>query len=445
MILDLPFGDNNLKLEIPKSWDLFVPNLPNLEDISPQKKNEIDIVPESLKKPIGSTKISHMDLKNKKILIVIDDNTRPTPVYKFFHIVLNELKIAGAKEKDITLMPALGIHTPMTEMEIKEKIGQENIKKIKWKNPAPYNKEENIYLGHTSQKIRVELNKELINADFIVGIGMIEPHLWAGFGGGMKLFFPGMASATSISQHHMIIANPPYMVNRVGMEPEKNSFRLQLEEVYNILNKKIFIINVILNWDKRIIHCVSGDPIRAHRKGALICKEFSGIEIPHKFHGAIINSNPMNINLKQGMKGVANSIPAVLQNGVIMGFLYAQKGIDDITLPEKSIPLPILRCLLKIMGKKRIWKFLQKVVANKSPEEKFLTYYTLHLIHDYRLVMHVPKISKKETKKLGIFENYYNPQEVIQKGAKYLPKHAKVVIFDMAGATYPYLKSGNIL
>lgn len=437
MIINLPFGPKNLKLDVPDSWNLFIPDIE--KNMVSSQENHVDIVKKSLQNPIESNTLKNMNLKDKKVVIVIDDNTRPTPIKKFFHIILDELKKAGAREENILLIPALGIHTKMTQKEMEDKVGRENLQNLRWENHDAYSDKQNAYIGHSSLGIPIELNKNLLNADLIVAIGMIEPHLWAGFGGGMKLIFPGLASAKSIAKHHMLIANPPYEVNRVGIKPETNDFRLQLEEVYNLLSKKIFLMNVILDGNGNIFSCVCGHPISAHRKGVEICQKLSGIKIPNRFHGAIVSSNPMDINLKQGMKAVANVIPGVKTNGIIMGFLYAKKGIDDISVPDKSIPLPMLRLLLKLMGKKRMWNFVEKVVANKNPEEKFLTYYTLHLINDYRLFMYIPTISQNETKKLAVFENLPSPEAVIQKSKKFLPKNADILVMKKGGAMYPYI------
>ena len=436
MKIGLPFGDKEIILKIPNNWEIIIPDIPKINTL----QDEVSIVKRSLATPHKQVPIRDTYLKNKRILIVIDDNTRPTPIHKFFHLILDELKKAGAKEENITVITALGIHTKMTHREIEEKIGRENLKYIKWKNHDAYNEEENVFIGKTSLGLNIELNREILKSDYIVLLGMIEPHLWAGYGGGMKLIFPGLGSARSISQHHMLISWPPYEVNRVGYDPDKNSFRLQLEEVYKLLNKNIFMVNVLLTNQNRIINCISGHPIYAHREGVRICREISGIKIPKKADGIIVSSHPMDINLKQGMKGVANNLQAVKKNGVIMGFLYAKKGIDDISLPDKSLPLPILRLLLKILGKKRIWKFVEKISANKNPEEKFLTYYTVNLIADYQLFVHAPTISREETKKLGVFENFYKPQQVIDKGTKKLGKNPLVMVFKEAGATFSFIE-----
>ncbi len=121
------------------------------------------------------------EIKGKKIVIVVDDNTRPTPADRFFHLVLAALTKAGASMKNVLLIPALGIHTPMTESEMALKVGAKNLAKIKWENHHAFDKDKNHYFGATRRKTPVWLNKHLADADLIISIGMVEAASVAGF------------------------------------------------------------------------------------------------------------------------------------------------------------------------------------------------------------------------------------------------------------------------
>jgi len=200
---------------------------------------------------------------------------------------------------------------------------------------------------------------------------MIEPHLWAGYGGGLKNIFPGLASASAIGEHHVMISKPPYIFNRVGIIPENNDFRLDLEEIKNFIPANMFLLDVILDDKQNIINAFAGDPIKAHREGVKFCIKTSGLKIEKQVDGIIVNSYPMEINFKQSMKCVANSLPALSRNGVVMGFLRAEKGLDDIPLPDKPPPYPILKSLLKLMGKPNVIRFLNIVKKDLKVEEKF--------------------------------------------------------------------------
>ena len=249
MKVQLPWGDDLLSVDVPDTWKLTFPKQKGAA--SPGKKitkaEELAVIRQALKKPLGAPPIEKMKLRGKRVLVIVDDNTRPTPAGRFFHLVLAALKSAGASGKQVTVVPALGIHTKMSREEMEKKVGAGNLKKVQWANHDPHDVVKLQFVGETSRGVRVELNKLAVESDFIVTLGLVEPHIWAGFGGGMKNILPGIASSATIARHHEIIAEPPYLFNRVGMAPENNSFRLDLEEVKGMLSAPIFCLNVALN------------------------------------------------------------------------------------------------------------------------------------------------------------------------------------------------------
>src|SRR5271157_4396601 len=119
MKIELPWSNEKLTVEVPETWHLHFPTRQSSNAKIP--RDELDPVRAALKKPINSKPLSALKVKDKKVLIVIDDITRPTPIHKFLHIILEELKKAGVPAKKITIIPALGIHAKMSEKEMKEK------------------------------------------------------------------------------------------------------------------------------------------------------------------------------------------------------------------------------------------------------------------------------------------------------------------------------------
>jgi len=438
MKIDLPWGTNHISLDIPNSWDVIIPQ--HQHELSPKKQNEKDIVARAMANPVAAKPIQKHNLKNKKVVIVVDDNTRPTPAYKFFDIVLDALKKGGCNTKNNAIViPALGIHTPMKKEEMEEKIGKKNIGQVKWENHNAFDKSKNAYFGKTSHGVDVYLNHHLKDANLVILIGLVEPHLWAGFGGGLKNILPGVAYAETIGHHHSIIAEPPYRFNRVAVDAESNSFRLDLEETFNMIQAEVFCINVVLNSKKDIIACFAGHPIHCHREAVAFTKTICGLLLQKQVDGIITNSAPMDINFKQSMKCVGNTLPALRPKGIVMGFLRAQRGLDDIPLPEKSTPLWLTRTILRTLGPARVLGFLEKVKPGLDVEQKFLTYYSMQLIRAHNLYFYVPSLTDAEVKALGFFERFNHPQEVIERGLKHLGKKATIAVFKEGGATFPLL------
>jgi len=70
-----------------------------------------------------------------KVAVVVDDGSRPTPVAKILPAVLDELQSGGVRLDQVTVVPALGVHRPMTGEELGERIGVQWLTQLKWENP----------------------------------------------------------------------------------------------------------------------------------------------------------------------------------------------------------------------------------------------------------------------------------------------------------------------
>lgn len=93
--------------------------------------------------------------------------------------MLGELSQAGAGSRNTLLIPALGIHTTMTETEMAQKVGAKNLQRLAWENHNAFDGDKNRFFGTTSRGTPVWLNRHLVDAGLIVLVGMVEPHLWA--------------------------------------------------------------------------------------------------------------------------------------------------------------------------------------------------------------------------------------------------------------------------
>jgi nickel-dependent lactate racemase len=439
MRIELPWGETALPVDLPDDWQVHTAE--PVTGWSADPRSERDIVAASLADPLGCRALGERNLAGRRILLVVDDNTRPTPVHRFLDLILEELERTGASLGQVLLMPALGIHSPMSESEMAEKVGADNLARVAWKNHDAYDPEETAFCGRTAKGTPVSLNREVALADTIVLVGMVEPHLWAGFGGGLKNLFPGLGSAEAIGAHHGIIAEPPYHYNRVGTDPGDNSFRTDLEEVRDLLDTDIFCLNVVLDQSGAIAACACGDPVRAHRSAVEANTLLAGRRIPGRMDGIVVNSRPMDFNVKQGMKGVANTLPALVPGGTVMAFLKADRGMDDVKPPEKSPPLWLSRTILRLLGPSRVLWFQEKTGKGEGPEDKFLVYYTLQLLREHRLFVHVPALSRDQAKSLGFFTPCSTPEEVVRMGRKKMGRRPKVAVFPEAGATFPLVGS----
>ena len=83
--------------------------------------------------------------------------------------------------------------------------------------------------------------------------------------------------------------------------------------------------------------------------------------------GIIGNSYPLDINFKQGMRCVGNSLPALVPGGAVMSFMRAERGLDDITPPEGSKPLWLAQERPPDRRRPRVMGILEKMQEGPQP------------------------------------------------------------------------------
>jgi nickel-dependent lactate racemase len=75
----------------------------------------------ALENPIGTSPLRDRALAQKRVVICIDDISRPTPTARYFGILLNYLVAHGPNPGNMLILFALGVHRDMTAEEAQQK------------------------------------------------------------------------------------------------------------------------------------------------------------------------------------------------------------------------------------------------------------------------------------------------------------------------------------
>ncbi len=431
----LPFEKGEISLPLPDGWHV-------VDTVRPRPHlklaDEREYLVAALDCPIGTSPLRAKELAGKRIVLCVDDISRPTPTGRFFGILLDYLISHGAKPANMLVLFGLGVHRDMTAEEARHKLGDTDLRGIPWRNHSCTNEQELSHLGTTSRGTHVSLNRHLVEADLIITVGAIEPHLLLGFGGGCKMILPGLASSRTIAENHMQgVSGEKY--NYVGI-PE-SPMRLDLEEGAMMLGKEIFILNAVMNESHEICAFFAGDPIKAHRKGVEFSQSLCERAVEQQADVVIVASNPMNADLRQGMKCIGNVQESVRPGGLIIGLLECRHGIGDVTIPPKVLPHGLLRFILKIIGKHRVLGFVNRFRKDAGIEEQFLSHFSAQLVRRNKIFIHSRKLPADTGKKLGIFVQFATLEEMMEVARRTAPKHATVLIYPYGGATYPRIAS----
>ena len=197
----------------------FEVNIPETQIACELESNVVDLPQRSVKEhieyaldnPIGAGDISTVVQKGDKVAIIISDVTRKwQAIPTYLPILVDRLNKCGIADEDIIVISACGTHRRQTDEEHKELLGEDLFKRLKIVDHQCEDKENLVYMGETSRKTPVWLNRYAIEADKIILTGGVVYHFLAGYGGGRKSLVPGIAGKETINTNHCNALNPGF-------------------------------------------------------------------------------------------------------------------------------------------------------------------------------------------------------------------------------------------
>lgn len=286
-----------------------------------------DIVETALSNPICTSRLDEIVKPGEKIVIITSDITRPMPTKDVLPHILDRLDSAGVSMNDVTLVFALGSHRHHNEDEMR-KLAGDSYDRIRCVDSDP---DDCIHLGYTSNGTPVDITRIVADADRRICLGNIEYHYFAGYSGGIKALMPGASAPAAIQTNHSMMIDKHACAGRL----EGNPVREDLEEATKICNVD-FILNVVLDEHKKIVHAVAGDVIAAHREGCRFLDELYKIQIPEQADIVIVSQGgaPKDLNLYQTQKALDNAKHAVKDGGTIILVGSCKEGLGQKVFEE---------------------------------------------------------------------------------------------------------------
>lgn len=311
----IKYGRKKIEFQVPKH------NL--LALLEPNKikgvVNEDKEIESAIQNPIGTLPLADIirGKKNKKVVIVINDITRPTPSCKIIPHFIKILNAEGVKDSYISILVANGGHRANTREELKKLLSAEVLNKVSVINHDYLNDNQMIYIGKTKENIPIEINKIYYYAGIKILTGTIAPHQAAGYGGGRKSIIPGIASHRTLSFHHSHHFRLPGPAMGII---ENNPFHYQALEGAKLAGVD-FIFNVVQNSDKEIVKAVAGDLEKAWEEGVKWARQVHEVKSPRSKPDVVIacpGGFPKDINLYQIVQTVTRAEAIIKEGGTII-------------------------------------------------------------------------------------------------------------------------------
>jgi nickel-dependent lactate racemase len=321
VIVDFPYRgyENIAPAEIPDANLMGVYAPRTLDDVDPE-----DVVARGIAEPIGAPRLREAVRRNGRVLILVDDATRATPVALVLRHVIEELEAAGVPDERIAVLTALGTHRRMTERELRDKLGAVRARFIVYQHDWLHQATLRDF-GKTSDGTRVTANRLLAEVDFTLGIGSIAPHRIKGFSGGAKIAFPGVAGR-EIQDRNQWQAAQHRSEDVMGIA--ENPMRRRIEEAARLVGLH-YIVNTVADGAGRLAGCFAGDVVLAHRAGCRVSQEINEVVLPTRAGIVLTDAHPADRDLWQSAKGVYSGTMAVRDGGTLIVVASNPEGVAE--------------------------------------------------------------------------------------------------------------------
>jgi len=343
--MKLKYGKGEVKLTLPDKNILQVLNLKGQEVLL----NPEDKLKKLFENPIDSVPLKELVSKKqaRKILIIVNDVTRPTPYKVILPPLLNELGGAGINNEDIKFIVATGIHRGNSKEELSNIFGEDLVSTYEFINHNADSPDLH-YLGKLKGGNGLWINPIVSDIDFIITTGVIVPHYFTGFSGGRKSILPGICGRKTIEANH---AKMVYSDSRAG-KLKGNPAHEEMQEAAERVGVD-FNINVVTDENHQIVDIVAGELFGSWQQGVEMCKKIYLCPIKQKAEVVITSAGgyPKDINVYQAQKALDNAYQAVKTGGTIILLADCTEGYGEATfekwIGEANTPDDIIKRLME--------------------------------------------------------------------------------------------------
>lgn len=270
--------------------------------------------------PINSKNFKDFLSGAKKVLVIVNDATRPTPTKKILDFIFDDVS-----KMNFHFIIATGAHRGPTEEEYVQIFGSfyEKIRNRIIVHDARKD-QDMVFLGTSANGTPMHVNKAGVEADRIIIISSVEPHYFAGYTGGRKSFLPGIAGYKTIEQNHKLALSP----KAKALSLDGNPVHEDMMDAIKTVKQDIFSIMTVLDKHHKIYAASCGHIHDSFHAAIDLANEVFAAPLKEKADIVVsVVKFPQDIDLYQAQKGIDNAKLALKKDGILILTAKCRHGI----------------------------------------------------------------------------------------------------------------------
>src|SRR5215813_4157737 len=276
----------------------------------------------ALDSPIDSPALEKLIETGDSVLIVASDATRATGSAQIINLLVRRLIQNGVAPTEIAIIFATGIHRAVRNEEKSELLNPFIAQRIRTIDHDAYDAANLIEIGKSVAGVPIELNRALKDYSKVILTGGVGFHYFAGFTGGRKSVCPGLASACTIEETHMLALDFEREGRRAGVGTgllKGNAVNEECERVAALINPT-FGINAIVDENGRVEAVFAGHWRTSHARACEAYTSAHSVNITEKRGIVIVSCGglPYEINMIQAHKALDMAAHACVDGGTII-------------------------------------------------------------------------------------------------------------------------------
>jgi nickel-dependent lactate racemase len=443
--ISVPWGPGgSLDLRIEMASDLI-----GKSDITvewPDQDRSLSDYPEAVRRaldsPLGASRIEQQVSPGSRVAIVVDDPSRWTPVSDALPLIVQRLHASGVKPTDVTITVGVGRHQPTGSDAMRQRLGPHIVGNYQCFSPPVDDLSAYTDLGSTPQGVRVRVFEPVAKADLRILVGSVLPHLQAGFGGGLKLIFPGTSHRSTLGVLHRLgLEKASAPAGLLGGDAAANPMRQAIQAAAGRLGR-CWSLSHLAGGSSQIFRVVAGDPVQV--QDVLATEARRRFQAPPAALADIVvaANDPWPGDPMQSFKVLLHHQAACREGGVMVGLFWT----DPAEL-ERSFPLGLLR-LIASSGNcgsaaiRGLLPFSARLTKRLGSAAAFMLHWARELVVDRSVFVYAPPLYDRLGPRLGpvrLFADLDSVWEATVSTVRRRNRRAdpvRVRIFPRGGLTY---------